>query len=210
MAAPRLRPTPLPEGFEYRPDLIDPDEEQALVAEFLALPFQEFDFHGYLGKRRVVSFGWRYDFTSGLERADPMPKFLWPVRAKAAAFAGIEPDDLEHVLLTEYREGAPIGWHRDRSVFGDVIGISLLSACIFRFRRKRGTAWERVSFIAAPRSAYILRGPSRSEWQHSIPPMERLRYSITFRTLKQYNVIESERSERSNPAARKDSGSLRR
>jgi alkylated DNA repair dioxygenase AlkB len=184
MAAPQLFAPPLPEGFHYRPDLIVPAEEQALIGALQALPFKEFDFHGYLGRRRLVYFGCRYDFSSGLHPAEPMPEFLWPVRDKAAAFAGLQPEQLEHVLLTEYRPGAPIGWHRDRPAFGDVIGISLLSPCTFRFRRKRGTGWERASLIAGPRSAYILRGPSRHEWQHSIPPMDRLRYSITFRTLK--------------------------
>ena len=87
-------------------------------------------------------------------------------------------------MVTEYEPGAPIGWHRDRPQFEDVIGISLASPCTFRFRRKKGAGWERASFIAEPRSAYLLRGPARTEWQHSIPPVEALRYSITFRTLR--------------------------
>ncbi len=189
MAAPRdsatpLFPKPMPEGFAYRAEFLGAGEEQALLAELAELPFKEFDFHGYLGRRRVVSFGWRYDYSGGgLQRAEPMPEFLQPIRARAAEFAGLAPSDLEHALATEYRPGAPIGWHRDRSVFGDVIGISLLSACAFRFRRKRGDSWERASFVAEPRSAYLLRGPARREWQHSIPPVERLRYSVTFRAL---------------------------
>jgi alkylated DNA repair dioxygenase AlkB len=92
---------------------------------------------------------------------------------------------LQHVLVTEYSPGAAIGWHRDKAVFGDVIGISLLSPCVFRLRRKVGTTWERVSLTAEPRSAYLLRGPSRTEWEHSIPAVEALRYSITFRNLAQ-------------------------
>ena len=51
------------EGFRYRPELITPKDEAALVARVRELPFKEFEFHGYLGKRRVVSFGWRYDFS---------------------------------------------------------------------------------------------------------------------------------------------------
>jgi hypothetical protein len=99
----------------------------------------------------------------------------------AARFAHINADELQHVLVTEYPAGAAIGWHKDKRVFGDVIGISLLSACVFRFRRKSGATWKRASFVAEPRSAYLLRGPAREQWEHSIPPVDALRYSITFR-----------------------------
>ncbi|HEU5273043.1 MAG TPA: alpha-ketoglutarate-dependent dioxygenase AlkB, partial [Xanthobacteraceae bacterium] len=102
---------------------------------------------------------------------------------RAARFAGLDSSALEHALLIEYGPGAAIGWHRDRPQFGDVIGISLLSPCTFRLRRRGGAKWERRSIAAEPRSAYLLRGPSRTEWEHSIPPLETLRYSITFRTL---------------------------
>jgi alkylated DNA repair dioxygenase AlkB len=105
------------------------------------------------------------------------------VRQRAAHFAGLEASSLEHALLIEYTPGAGIGWHRDRPTFDDVIGISLLSTCTFRLRRKAGARWERRSFTAEPRSAYLLRGPSRTEWEHSIPPLETLRYSITFRSV---------------------------
>ena len=177
-------PSELPDGMRYAPDVISPDEEHGLVAEMAGLPFREFEFHGFLGKRRTVSFGWRYDFGGGgLQHAGGIPDFLLPVRARAAAFAGLDPAALEHALLIEYSPGAGIGWHRDRPAFGDVIGISLLSPCTFRLRRKQGSRWERRSLAAQPRSAYLLRGPSRSEWEHSIPPLATLRYSITFRSL---------------------------
>jgi alkylated DNA repair dioxygenase AlkB len=102
----------LPEGFRYQPDFISPEEERELVEQLSSLAFKEFEFQGYLGKRRVVSFGWQYVFDgSGLRKADDMPLFLLALRARAAAFAGIEPEALQHVLLTEYRPGAPIGWH---------------------------------------------------------------------------------------------------
>jgi alkylated DNA repair dioxygenase AlkB len=176
----------MPEGFGYQPDLISQDVERALIAELGGLPFKEFEFRGYRGKRRVVSFGWRYDFNSSkLDRVDDIPAFLLPVREAAARFAGLSPSQLRHVLVTEYGPGAPIGWHKDRAVFGDVVGVSLLSPCLFRFRRKNGAKWERRSFTAEPRSAYLLRGASRTEWEHSIPPVEGLRYSITFRNLKE-------------------------
>lgn len=175
---------PTPDGLRYRPDFMTGEEEHELVRELARLPFRAFEFHGFLGKRRVVSFGWRYVFDgSGLEKAEPMPPFLLPLRERAALFAGFAPEALEHVLLTEYEPGAAIGWHRDRSVFGDVVGISLLSPARLRFRRKQGAKWERAAIEVEQRSAYLLTGPARREWEHSIPAVESLRYSITFRTL---------------------------
>jgi alkylated DNA repair dioxygenase AlkB len=174
-----------PEGLAYRPDLISAEEESALVERFRALPFAPFEFQGFLGKRRTVSFGMQYRFDgSGLADAEAMPEWLLPLRAKAAAFAGLAADDLVHALLIEYDVGAGLGWHRDRPVFGDVVGVSLLSEAPLRFRRKQGAKWERHVLRAAPRSAYLLRGAARTEWEHSLAPVGALRYSATFRTLR--------------------------
>ena len=178
-------PPDLPEGLVYRPDLLDPAEEEALAARLAGLPFQAFQFHGFEGNRRTVSFGWRYAFDgSGLAPADPFPDWLLPLRERAAALAALPAEAFEHALVLEYAPGAGIGWHRDRPVFGDVVGVSLLAPARLRFRRKRGDKWQRAALIAEPRSAYLLRGPAREEWQHSIPAMDALRYSITLRTLK--------------------------
>ena len=178
-------PDVLPAGFKYQPDLISKETERTLAQQIAGLPLKEFEFQGFLGKRRIVSFGWRYDFNGGgLQRTEDLPTFLLPVREQAAAFAGMPPERLKQVLLTEYKPGVQIGWHKDRSVFGEVIGVSLLSSCTFRLRRKLGTKWERASIVAGPRSAYLLSGPARTEWEHSIPAVEALRYSITFRNFK--------------------------
>jgi alkylated DNA repair dioxygenase AlkB len=175
----------LPEGFEYRPALVSPAEEAELIRMFEMLDFKPFEFQGYFGNRRTVSFGWHYDFASSRVRpASDMPDFLLPLRDKAAVFAGIAPEALEHALVTEYMPGAGIGWHRDRPVFEDVIGISLGAPCRFRLRRKQGDTWQRAAIALAPRSAYLLRGPVRREWEHSIPPLDKLRYSVTFRSVK--------------------------
>ena len=107
----------VPEGFQYYSALIGPSDEQALVTGIRELPFREFEFHGYLGKRRVVSFGWHYDFSGQkLRKADDIPEFLLPLRASVAPLAGLEPDEFQHVLVTEYSPGAGIGWHRDKAV----------------------------------------------------------------------------------------------
>ena len=180
-------------GFRYNPALIDPGEEKELIPKIRNLPFKEFDFHGYKGKRRVVSFGWRYEFSGGgkLRKADDIPEFLLPLQSQAAAFARTEPEQLQHVLVTEYGPGAGIGWHRDKAVFGNVVGVSLLAPCVLRFRRKvketrtslTNANWERANVLAQPRSAYFLSGPARSEWEHSILRVDELRYSITFRNM---------------------------
>ncbi|HEX8450282.1 MAG TPA: alpha-ketoglutarate-dependent dioxygenase AlkB, partial [Allosphingosinicella sp.] len=149
-----------------------------------ALPFKPFEFHGFTGNRRTVSFGMHYAFDgSGLREAEPIPDWLRPLRARAAALAGFEPEAFVHALVIEYAPGAGIGWHRDRPVFGDVVGISLLAPAPLRFRRRAGSKWERFTLTAEPRSAYLLRGESRHEWEHSIPQLETLRYSVTLRTL---------------------------
>jgi alkylated DNA repair dioxygenase AlkB len=177
-------PSSLPAGFEYRPEFVTLSEERDLVRQLEPMPFESFQFHGFLGKRRVVSFGWRYDFNdSELRKVDDMPPFLLRLRERAAALAGLPPSGFQHVLVTEYAPGAGIGWHRDKAVFDEVVGISLLSPCDFRFRRKAGDKWERATIVTAPRSAYLLKGPARTEWEHSIPAVNSLRYSITFRNL---------------------------
>ena len=179
----------VPEGLAYAEALVTKKEEDELIGRLETLPFKPFEFQGFLGKRETLSFGWSYRFDgSGLAPAEPIPEWLLPVRGKAAAFAGLEPGALEHALLIRYGEGAGLGWHRDRPVFGDVIGISLLSPAPLRFRRRVNInaveKWERFTLKAEPRSVYLLRGPARSEWEHSLSPVETLRYSITLRTMK--------------------------
>jgi DNA oxidative demethylase len=175
----------IPAGLIHAPEFLTGDEERALLGEMRALPFAPFEFHGFLGKRRTMSFGWSYRFDgSGLAPAAEMPDWLRPVRARAAAFAGIDDLALQHALLIEYGEGAGLGWHRDRPIFGDVIGISLLNPAPLRFRRRQETGWQRYTLNVQPRSIYVLRDEARSEWEHSITPVELPRYSITFRTLK--------------------------
>lgn len=175
----------LPDGFRYAPDVISAEQEASLVAGFADLSFKEFEFHGYLGKRRVVSYGWKYDYSARAVRPSAdIPDFLLPAREQAARFAGIAASALQQILVTEYRPGAAIGWHKDKPEFGEVVGISLLSPCTFRLRRASGATWQRASLIVEPRSAYLMTGVARAQWEHSIPGVKQLRYSITFRTLR--------------------------
>jgi alkylated DNA repair dioxygenase AlkB len=175
-----------PEGFKYAPALVTVAEEAELVTRIRALPFREFEFHGYTGKRRVVSFGWKYDYEGRvLGKVDDIPDFLLELRPRAEAFAGVRAESLQQALVTEYSPGAAIGWHRDKAVYGQIVGVSLLAPCTFRLRRSIGSKWERVNIVADPRSVYLLSSDARTEWEHSIPPVDALRYSITFRNLRE-------------------------
>jgi alkylated DNA repair dioxygenase AlkB len=175
----------LPEGFAYRVDAIGAAEERCYADQFKLLPFAPFEFHGFLGRRRVVSFGWRYDYAGQrLREANALPDLLLPLRQRAADIAGLPAESLKQALVTEYEAGAAIGWHRDKPMFGEVVALSFLSPCRLRLRRRRPDGWERHALDVEPRSAYVLRGAVRQDWEHSIPPVDSLRYSVTFRTLR--------------------------
>ncbi len=175
---------PLITGLDYRDDFITAAEEAEMLQRLGSLDLAPFRFHGWLGNRKTQSFGWRYDFDdASFTPADPLPDWLLPLRAKAAALAGVSPDEFAHVLLARYDPGAGIGWHRDRPVFENVVGVSLGSPAKLRFRRRTESGFERSNLMVEPRSAYLLTGEVRHGWEHSIAPGERLRFSITFRTL---------------------------
>jgi alkylated DNA repair protein (DNA oxidative demethylase) len=174
---------PLIAGLDYREDLIGNAEETELIERLGALELSPFRFQGWLGNRKTMSFGWRYDFDdASFTRTDPVPDWLQPVREKAAAFAELEPEDFAHVLLARYDPGAGIGWHRDRDVFEKVVGVSLATPATLRFRQRTAGGFRRATLEVAPRSAYLLSGEARWEWEHRITPGEQLRFSITFRT----------------------------
>jgi alkylated DNA repair dioxygenase AlkB len=174
---------PLIAGLDYRDEVISEDDERELVDRLAGLDLTPFRFQGWLGNRKTMSFGWRYDFDdSSFTRTEPVPDWLQPVRAKAANFANLQPGDFAHVLLARYDPGAGIGWHRDRDVFEKVVGISLGTPATLRFRQRIGSGFRRASIEVRPRSAYLLSGESRWDWEHRITPGDQLRFSITFRT----------------------------
>jgi len=176
--------TPLIAGLRYAEDIIGADEERVLVSELSAADLSPFRFHGWLGNRKTQSFGWRYDFEdASFAPTEPIPDWLQPLREMAAAFAGLQPGDFVHVLLARYDPGAGIGWHRDRDVFEKVVGVSLGAPATLRFRRRTPSGFQRANLEVMPRSAYLLAGEARHDWEHSISPGQSLRFSITFRTL---------------------------
>lgn len=163
----------MPGGFSYQEDFLSVEEEQELLKTFLSLPFRNAEHQGYEAQRRVVWYEWGHDGAA--------PAYMHGLIARAAAFAGIEARTITSALINEYSAGATIGWHRDKPTIGHVIGISLNSTCTFRLRRKNGSGWDRFSIPARERSIYCISGESRRDWQHSIPPVAALRYSITLR-----------------------------
>jgi alkylated DNA repair dioxygenase AlkB len=179
----------LPDGFTYRPDFVTAEDEAALTDDLRALPFHEIRMRGQIARRRTVHFGWLYGYESSrIEPGPPIPDFLLLLRAQSAALTGQDADRFAEVLITEYAPGAGIGWHRDAPMFGTVIGVSLLAPCRFRFQRGKGPARETRAIVLAPRSAYIIDGEARWQWQHAIPPMTAWRYSVTFRSLRESAV----------------------
>jgi DNA oxidative demethylase len=175
---------PLITGLRYSEELIGEAEEEQLIEQLIATDLSLFRFHGWLGNRKTKSFGWRYDFDdASFAPTDPVPGWLLPLREAAAAFAGLQPDDFAHVLLARYDPGAGIGWHRDRDVFDQVVGVSLAAPATLRFRRRTASGFDRANLKVAPRSAYLLREEVRWDWEHRITPGDQLRFSITFRSL---------------------------
>ena len=154
-----------------------------MIGHIATLPLQPFQFGAYEGKRRVASFGFRYDYTlKRLQEADPMPSWLVRLIGSVEAFGGPS-IKIQQVLCTEYDVGVGIGWHRDKPHFDRIFGLSLGAPCKFRFRRPAGDKWQRYTLDAEPRSLYGMSGDSRMIWEHSIPGVEAPRYSITFRTM---------------------------
>lgn len=175
---------PLISGLDYRQEAIGHDSEHSLIAHLAATDLSPFRFQGWLGNRKTRSLGWRYDFDdASFSPTEPIPDWLAPLRETAAAFAGLPAEDFVHVLLARYDPGAGIGWHRDRDVFETVVGVSLGSSAVLRFRRRRPGGFDRASVDLAPRSIYLLSGEARWDWEHRITPGDRLRFSITFRAL---------------------------
>jgi alkylated DNA repair dioxygenase AlkB len=178
-----------PEGLRHAADFVSPAIEQKLILGIRTLPLQPFQFGQFEGKRRVASFGFRYDYDlRQLQRAEPMPVWLAETVEKIETFGGPS-TRIRQVLCTEYDVGVGIGWHRDKPDFDGIFGLSLGSACKFRFRRPAGKSWERFTVDAEPRSLYMMSGPSRQIWEHSIPAVEASRYSITFRTMTDEPVL---------------------
>jgi alkylated DNA repair protein (DNA oxidative demethylase) len=182
-------------GLTTAEGIVDADEERALIGRIDEAGLTPFRFQGWEGRRLTVSFGFTYDFTRGrLERGEPIPEWLHPLRSRAAVFGRLAEDELVHALVTRYDPGASIGWHRDRPAFEQVIGISLGASTTMRFRRRRGDRFERTGVPLPSRGIYSMIGEVRHEWEHSIAAMDETRWSVTFRTLSENGEGRSPRS----------------
>jgi len=176
----------LPSGFVYERGFIGLDEETALLNEISQLTLHEAKYKEFTAKRRIISYGGSYDFSSNeLIPAGPIPPFLEPLRERIAEWAGIAASRFTHGLIAEYKTGTQLGWHRDVPDFGIIVGVSLGGPSRMRLRpypHKKGRRTETIAVDLEARSAYLMRGEARWGWQHSISPTKSLRYSITFRT----------------------------
>lgn len=174
-----------PAGLRYEPEFVSHATEQELVARICELPLQPFQFGAFEGKRRVASFGFRYDYTEQkLREAEAIPPWLEQIIGSVERFGGLLAGSVRQILCTEYDVGVGIGWHRDKPHFDKVFGLSLGGPCKFRFRRAAAGKWERFTLAAEPRSLYMMSGEARQLWEHSIPAVEQRRCSITFRTMR--------------------------
>lgn len=175
----------LPE-FPYIPEFLSTVEEEMLLKQLSQLAWKEVKMHGIIAKRRVIHFGLDYEYnTRSVKLTTPIPNYLKKFLQRAASFLTVGSEAIKEILITEYPPGAGIGWHRDAAVFGDkVFGISLLNPCVMKFKPyKNGSEIYKITL--EPRSAYIIQDNLRWDWLHSISPVKKLRYSITFRTLKE-------------------------
>ena len=170
----------LPPGLMLGADIVSPEHERELI-ELIEVCQPEIHSYDPDNPRSSVTFGWNYDFdTEMLVREGPMPPPFESLCQTAADFAGIDPKAIVNCLLNRYDPGSVIQPHIDKPVWNYVIGISLGSATTMEF------GWERsgdvVQVELAPRSIYVLKGEARHVFTHSIPSVERTRYSITFRS----------------------------
>jgi len=174
----------MPEGLLYQEEFLSRKDESDLLAEIRRLPLEEAKYKSFTARRRIAAYGSSYDFeTNVLGPAPEIPQFLLPLRSKVSGLLETEETSFVHALVTEYRPGTELGWHRDIGEFGIVVGISLAGTCRMRFRRYPPDKGAKVfSLDLAPRSVYVLRDEIRWRWQHSVARTKALRYSITLRT----------------------------
>ena len=178
-------PSEEPQGLVYEPELLSVEEEAGLLERLGSLRFDPIVLHGRAARRTGRHFGLVYDYDARTPQpGEPVPDWLLPVRERAAALAGHQSDELVEILVQRYPEGSTIGWHRDAPAFGTVVGVSLGGTSRLRFQRGKRESRRVWEIQLEPRSGYVLSGDARRSWEHSIPPTRELRYSITFRTLR--------------------------
>lgn len=171
-----------PSGFSYHPDFLSTEEEKDFLRIFKTLEFQTFEMRGVAARRKIIHYGMKYDFlTRSADAIEPFPEWLIDIKERSELFLE---KAVSQILITYYPPEAPIGWHFDAPPFESLLGISLLNPCRFLLRKGDSGQAPKVEINLEPRSAYIVRGEARYQWQHHIPPVKQERYSITLRTLK--------------------------
>ena len=191
-------PATVPMGLEYHPDFLAASEEDVLLAHI--------DSSEWLTdlSRRVMHFGYKYDYTNRsldeTARIGPLPEWLAQLSNLVRDAASEEAKRLldlerpfEQAIINEYLPGQGIAPHIDRDCFGPVVAtVSLGSAANMDFCCE-STEDEYVQCLA-PRSLVLLCGDARSKWRHGIAKRRsdtlngqktkrQRRVSITFRTI---------------------------
>ena len=177
-----------PPGFIYEENFLTHEEEKKLLELISTIELHNMIFQGFEAKRKTASFGYDYNFDKRtISKGKPIPAVFMPLIEKVGHKFSINTQEFSELLLTEYPIGSVINWHRDAPPFDTIVGISLNADCTFRLRPHEKARQSRSSLISFPvhqRSLYVIKEEARTDWQHSIAPVKKTRFSITLRTLK--------------------------
>ena len=201
--------TPIaPMGLEYYPDFLAASEEDRLLAH---APIDSPEWLTDLS-RRVMHFGYKYDYTSrSLDesaRIEPLPEWLAQLSDMVRDAASEEAKRLldpqqpfEQAIINEYEPKQGIAPHIDRDCFGRVVAtVSLGSAVDMDFYCD--STGKKYTQRLEPRSLVLLYGDARSKWQHGIAKRKsdkqngqrierKRRVSITFRTIAEAGIAQA-------------------
>ena len=195
-----------PIGLEYHPAVLAASEEDRLLAHI--------DSSEWLAdlSRRVMHFGFKYDYTSRslneTSHIGPLPEWLEPLSHMVREAASEEVKRLldprqpfEQAIINEYEPKQGIAPHIDRDCFGPVVAtVSLGSAVDMDFCSDFNA--DKFTQRLEPRSLVLLYGDARSKWQHGIAKRKsdtwrgqrierKRRVSITFRTIAEAELAQA-------------------
>ena len=149
-------------GLHYVPDYLDPAEHDALLGAVSAVEWHE------AGGRRIQFYGHWYEYArGGVYRVGPLPPWGQALAVRLHDDR-LMPYVADQLIVTEYQPGDGIRPHIDAPIFADVIvGVALGSTCVMQFSRQEHPTED---VLLEPRSAVVLSGEARHQWQHAIPP----------------------------------------
>ena len=159
-----------PVGLEYHSDFLAASEEEGLLAHI--------DNSEWLTdlSRRVLHFGYRYDYTNRrldeTARIGPLPEWLTQLSNMVREAASKEAKQLldpqqpfEQAIINEYLPGQGIAPHIDRDCFGPIVATVSLGSAVNMDFCCDSTGDEYVQRLE-PRSLVLLYGDARFKWRH--------------------------------------------